>query len=148
MHLIPGFSEQEVSVVHSEDLCRGIFEVLDRGERLGDGVGDGVYFIADAQTLTYSALGDRIANALSRRPPWKLRCPLAGIWAVASINEFVARFRRRPHILNFDKAREAAAGTWTCANEKIASDLSFRCEASVDQRLIETATWYREHAWL
>ena len=46
--------------------------------------------------------------------------------------------------ISIDKAREATAGSWTCSNEKMKSELGFKPQASLDERMREAASWYRE----
>ena len=59
-----------------------------------------------------------------------------------------ARLRGRPYIFNFDKVREARAGSWTCSSQTIRGELGFRPQAPLPDRLRQTADWYRGQNWL
>lgn len=148
IHLIPGFQSQEVSLVHSDDLCNAVLRIAEQGERLGETEGEGVYFVADPTPVRYDRLGELIASTLGRRRVWKLRFPLAGIWAVASVNEAVSRIHGRPHILNFDKGREASAGSWACDSGKFQAAFGDPVALPLADRLTEIAEWYRERGWI
>ena len=64
------------------------------------------------------------------------------------MSEMYARLRRRPHILNLDKAREATAGSWACSSAAIARDVGFAPAKSLPERLQQTAQWYAEQGLL
>ena len=50
--------------------------------------------------------------------------------------------------LNVDKIREALAGDWTCSGLRAQQELGFQPRQSLQQRLNETADWYRSHGWV
>jgi nucleoside-diphosphate-sugar epimerase len=52
--------------------------------------------------------------------------------------------RGQPYIFNFDKAREASAGSWTCSSQAIRSQCGFAPRASLVDRLRQTANWYMQ----
>ena len=54
----------------------------------------------------------------------------------------------RPFLLNFDKMREAVAGSWTCRVDRARDELGFQPEAPLGERLRQTADWYRDNGWL
>ena len=54
---------------------------------------------------------------------------------------------RHPYILNFDKAREALAGDWTCSAQAIRHDLGFTRKLPFVDRLRQTSDWYLRHGW-
>jgi nucleoside-diphosphate-sugar epimerase len=77
-----------------------------------------------------------------------LRTPEWLTWATAGLSEIAGRIRRRPLSFNWDKAREATAGSWTCSSDRAKRELGWSCAADLDARLSETIAWYREHGWL
>ncbi len=70
------------------------------------------------------------------------------IWLVAFVSEMTARIRRRPSIINLDKAREAAAGSCVCSGDKAKNQLGFELKATLEERLSQTAKWYLDQRWL
>lgn len=70
------------------------------------------------------------------------------LWPAAAVAELAARLRGRPYIFNFDKAREAKAGSWTCSSQMIRTELGFAPRAPLAERLRQTADWYRQQQLL
>jgi nucleoside-diphosphate-sugar epimerase len=88
-----------------------------------------------------------VAEALGRRVK-VLPAPPPLIWGVAAMGELVGKIARRPPVLNLDKAREIAAGDWLCSAQAAAEQLGFRPAAPLNERLRQTADWYRREGWL
>lgn len=109
--------------------------------------GQGYYFVNSGPPVTFSELGRLAARALNRRAI-VLRFPAPVVWVVGAAGEAVGRVRRRASFFNWDKAREASAGHWTCSGDKIAAGLGFRPEQGMLARLEETVAWYRQAGWL
>lgn len=154
IHPVPSLTHQRYSLVHASDLSLGLVLAAARGKRLpadnndGADAGQGIYFAASEECPTYAELGPLIAIALGRDRVRVLRSPLTVAWPVAFFSEVFSRVRRKPSILNLDKVREAGAGSWTCSAEAMRRDLGFQVEASLPDRLRETAEWYRREGWL
>jgi len=109
----------------------------------------GYYFVAGHEQPTFAELGQLIGSSLgqTRVAVWgSSRGAL--LWPAAAVAELVARLRGQPYIFNFDKAREAKAGSWTCSAEMIRVELGFSPRASLAERLRQTADWYRKERML
>jgi len=149
IHLVPGYKQHFVSVIHVDDLVTALILAAKSGTRLSaESQTDGLYFAAADETIAYSELGKMIAKALGREKVRILPSPLFMVWALAAINSVLGRLRGKPQLLNLDKAREATAGTWTCSNSKICSELGFAPAFPLAERLKQTVAWYGEHGWL
>jgi nucleoside-diphosphate-sugar epimerase len=107
-----------------------------------------VYYVAESVLPTHADLGRLVAEALGRSSLRVVRVPRAVLWAAAAASEIGGRLRRRPVLMNLDKCREIAAGSWTCDAAKAREQLLFRPGATVVERLRQTAAWYREAQWL
>jgi nucleoside-diphosphate-sugar epimerase len=150
-HWVPGRGRRCYSLLHARDLADFLLLAAEQGERVlasGDGAGRGLYFVAHAQHPSYAELGEMIAGALGRRGLRVIRIPMWMTWMVALFLQGWGRVRGEATLLNFDKAREAAAGSWTCSPEKARGGLGFEPRESLSERLRQTAAWYREHSWL
>lgn len=149
MHLVPGRDAGLYSVIHAADLAAAVWAAAGRGRRLREGDDrTGVYFVAADERFTYGDLGRRVATALGIDRVRVIEAPRAAVWGVAGANQVVAMLRRKPHILGWDKAREATAGGWACDDTVFRQDSDFRPQKGIDERLAETVAWYRARGWL
>jgi nucleoside-diphosphate-sugar epimerase len=195
VHLVPGFVDRQLSVLHVTDLAAALVAAARKGQRLcpvaasgpppashrlrshaqslphgrvaGGGVqasaggipvggtlepegrspSQGYYHIACDEQPTYAELGCRVSVALGRGAV-VLRTPEWLAWVTAAASEMAGRLRRRPLVFNWDKAREAMAGSWICSSDRAKRELGWACTADLDTRLRETIAWYRERGWL
>jgi nucleoside-diphosphate-sugar epimerase len=129
-----------------------------RGERLrgsSDGhtasvqpPGQGYYFVAADERPTYAELGRLVANAVGREKIRIVCAPRALVYTLATGNEVWGRVMRRPRYLNLDRIQEMKAGHWICSSAKAREQLHFAPGASLQDRLTQTADWYKAHGWL
>ena len=149
VHLVPSFRDHDFSLIHADDLAFALTRAAERGSRMKpDDEEAGVYFAADEQTVSYAEFGRMVGRGLGRPRAVVLRTPGALIWTICSANELLSRVRRRAHILNLDKAREATAGAWACSPSRLRHDTGFRCELSLKERIDQTVDWYVREGWL
>jgi nucleoside-diphosphate-sugar epimerase len=155
VHLALGVSRSRYSLIHVNDLVEALILCGQRGTRLEPPVADapagsnGYYFVAGDEQPTFTELGRMIANCLGRQSVRVLRTSGPTLlWMAASLAEIAARLRGTPYIFNFDKAREASAGNWTCSSAAIRGQLGFAPRASIVERLRQTSDWYRQQNML
>jgi nucleoside-diphosphate-sugar epimerase len=154
IHLCPDRGKHRFSLIHAADLARLLILAAERGWRLPGGNatspawGQGVYYAACGEEPTYADLGRMVGEALGRRRVRIWHAPLPLVWSVAAVGEAVGRIIRRPMVLNLDKAREIAAGSWFCSARTATEQLSFAPAAPLPERLRQTADWYRREGWL
>ncbi|MGB7347897.1 MAG: NAD-dependent epimerase/dehydratase family protein [Pirellulaceae bacterium] len=149
IHFNPCWHDNYFSVIHAADLATACVLVGRRGSRLSDDdPAAGIYYPANDQTHSYAQLGRLIGQALGRKGTFVFRIPSPLVWCVAGVNEIFSQVRRHPTIVNWDKAREATAGSWICDNAKLKSDTGFQVSASFEDRIDETVRWYREYGWI
>lgn len=149
VHLVPSLADHKVSVVHASDLAKALLVLANSGRRVAAGHNhDGIYFVAADESPHYAELGRMIGRALGRDRIAVVRNPSVAVWSIAAMNECVSQLRRRPHILNIDKAREATAGSWACSNATLRQHTGFEPAKPLAQRLLQTAQWYLDEGWL
>ncbi len=160
MHLLPGFTRNRYSLIHVTDLVELLIQAACRGERIptevaeavGRGetttLGRGCYFAAHPQQLTYRELGEMVAQAAGVHSMLHILVPIPIVWLIAGAGTLASKWSGSPLYLNWDKAREIAAGSWTCSPQKAMDELGFRATASLLERLTETVHWYRKQNWL
>lgn len=152
LHPSPTLRPTSVSWIHVSDVCAALVKTAEQGSRLSASgevpEGEGVYFATSPETVGYAALGKQIANTLGNRFFFAIPTPGVAVWALAAFNEAASRIRGKQNILNFDKAREATAGSWTCDGSKLSRETDFECQVSLHETLRTSADWYRENGWL
>ncbi|MDE0865767.1 MAG: SDR family NAD(P)-dependent oxidoreductase [Rubripirellula sp.] len=149
-HLIPGFVDHRYSMIHADDLAVALILAADKGRRLTGNVDDdaGIYFATCDEVVTFEDLGRMIGSCVGRPAAWMVRAPMLAIWGLAGCSDVWARICNKPCVLNFDKAKEAAAGSWACSAAKLQRDTGYRPVRSLSERLRQTADWYLEEGWL
>jgi nucleoside-diphosphate-sugar epimerase len=159
VHPVPGYTTRRVGLIHIDDLIEILWRVAQQGERVHAGsphrpaahsshASRGIYLAASPEFPTYMQLGRMIAQALGNRRMLVLPVaePLAWLAAVAS--QGLDRLRHHSGSFNLDKMREAFAGDWTGYTDRIEQELAFRPQYTLQQRLTETANWYRREGWV
>ena len=145
----PGFRRPRMSWIHAVDLAEALIQVANRGRRIAcadDAVGR--YFVAAEERPCLARFGQTISQSLGQRDSLVLHTPHLLFWAAGGAAELFYRVRRRAHVFGLDKAREATAGSWTCDTSAIRRELGCYPARSLQQRVLETAQWYRQHNWL
>ena len=150
IHVTPGLQDYYYSVIHADDLASALILAAERGGRVDRRSQDnaGVYFAACDEVMTYSDLGRLIGDCMGRSRTRVLRMPMFMIWGAAFTADLWALLRRQPAILNLDKAKEAAGGSWVCSSGKLCNETGFTPAASLEERLRQTADWYIQENWL
>jgi nucleoside-diphosphate-sugar epimerase len=155
MHVIPSFRRRRYSLVYGGDVAEALVLAARGGRRLVPlsdpdyAQAPGYYFLSDdSQRPSYRELGAMIGRALGHRFTIPLVTTPPVAWLAAGVNEAVSRLRGKPSFFSFDKMREATAGSWICTSQRAHEELGFRISAPLEQRLEESARWYRQHGWL
>ncbi|MCA9263538.1 MAG: SDR family NAD(P)-dependent oxidoreductase [Planctomycetales bacterium] len=155
IHVAPQLVPRHFSIIHVSDLVDLIVRVAADGERCkvagnDDATtrGQGVYFAECGERPRFGQLGRMIGRALGRRRTLVVPVARPILWSVAVAAEISARVRQRPARLSWDKAREASSGPWICSAEKAMTQLGFCPPHTLQERLEQTAAWYRAHGWL
>ncbi len=158
VHAVPGYTPRRVALIYCDDLLEILMRVASRGERvpanrhvpenLDDGLGRGIYHATVPEQPFYAELGRMIARAVNSRQTLVLPFAEPFIWLIALGNQLINAAYGRSDSLNVDKIREALAGEWTSSAEPVRRELGFQPPRSLQQRLNETARWYREQGWI
>ncbi|WP_319543133.1 NAD(P)-dependent oxidoreductase [uncultured Pseudodesulfovibrio sp.] len=141
----PGSKNTLMSIVHVEDLVRGIAAL---GESLLSGKDEGgkAYFIS-GQTASWQEIGDAIGQAVGRRQH-VLSIPLWAIGAVAAINGVLARLGLPTSHLLPDKYSEACQPGWVCSDKRARTDLDYAPRVGLEEGMRSTVQWCREQGLL
>ncbi len=154
VHVVPSWRTHWFSLIHADDLLQAMILAAQRGKRIvadpcdGAAAARGCYFVRAERDLTFSDLGRMIGAALDHRRTLVLRVGPFGVWTVALAATAFSQLRGQAWYFNLDKAHEARAGSWTCSSDAAGRELGFAVAAPLEDRLRQTAQWYREHGWL
>lgn len=144
LHLLMGFRDPPLSLLHVTDLVTMAVDAADRGRRLDGGTdGNGLYHACDdREHPTYAALGRRIAAALGRSVV-VLPLPLVLALPTSAVVAACWNLLGQASIVSPDKLREATVPSWAASAARARVDLDFTPQATLDTRLRETADWLR-----
>lgn len=153
LHFVVGFQTPRLSLIHVADLVDLTLRAATAGETLahhpdGDYSPRGYYLACDDHDHpTYWQFGQRVAAALGHGvfvwPLWRWVGRTVGI-----ASQTLFRPSGQGNILSLDKIREATVWSWACSAAKARDGLGFAPQRSLDERLRDTAEWFREHGWL
>lgn len=148
VHVVCGPGEPRVSLIAVADLVDCLILAALRGERLVHGTANqGLYFAASHDVSTVE-LGLAMARALGSPAPRVVRLPDWSMQGLGVAGDIVSRMRQQAGWVGRDKVRDLLAGAWTCSAAKARQQLGWVHAASLDDRLRETAQWYRDARWL
>jgi nucleoside-diphosphate-sugar epimerase len=140
--LLPFGGRQALSLVYGPDVAEAVRQCLGREEAVGK-----TYHVAADPPSTVAQFVYAVAAVMDRKvravsvPKW--------IFHIACVlQDWISRWRRRPHALNRQKWPELRATGWVCATDRIRDDFGFVAPTSLAEGLTRTAAWYTGQAWL
>ncbi len=140
--ILPVFNpESRISLIHVQDLVRGVINAAEKG-RAGES-----YFLTHPASVAARDLPQLFGDALGRKVR-ALKVPVPVLKAAAAVSETLGRNTGRIPVFNRDKVNELTAAGWVCGWEKAQRDVGFQAELNIEQGLLQTADWYRDHKWL
>lgn len=155
IYTIPRAHSTKVSVIHARDLANLMVQAARMGERIEhesqttEPLGQGLYYAADEEQLTLGELFGRVAEAMSEKQATIISLPIGFAWIATGTRVGWARLRgRSPGIVNFDKIRSFAAGSYTCSSEKALQQLGFKPAQPLSDRINQTVDWYQAQGWI
>jgi len=143
LHMMPTLRSYRFSLIHAADLSNAMLLVARKGNRISpDHLDQGIYFASAEEHPTYAEYGRMIGESMGI----KLVVPFPNlpttIWLMGAASELYSRISGRSQILNWDKTREALAGSWACSAERLNTEVGFRTEMPLADRLSQTVRWY------
>ncbi len=155
LYTVPRAHTTLLNLIHARDLAVLLVLAAEKGERIQpDGhatepAGQGLYYAADKERMTLGEVVGNVAQAITRNRIRIFSLPIGFAWIMAGASEAWARIRgQSPGIVNLDKVRSFAAGSFTCSPDKSARQLGFSPSHSLSERLDQTVAWYQEQGWL
>jgi len=149
LHMLPTMRDYRFSMIHAADLSNAMMLVAEKGQRISSHDSEeGIFYAAAEENPTYGAYGRMIGKAMGIE--WVLPWPNlpTTIWLIGAFSEAYARVSGRPQIMNWDKTREALAGSWACSAARLSSEVGYQTEMPLAERLSQTVRWYVDHGHL
>ncbi len=151
----PGWRDKIYSWIHAEDLVDLLLRIVERGERLrtdsfqkdGEHSGHGVYFASTDEGRPLSEVGKEIGRSLGRKKTRAFHCPPVAVWGVSTYYETLKRVTGNPQPFDWAKAAESFHH-WRCSPEKAQRQLGFEPLKPFEDRMDQTAVWYKENGLL
>jgi len=134
--------ERRVSIVHGEDLARGVLAALVTPAAAGR-----TYHFANTESHSLNDLLQRVAAAVGGRTV-RVAVPSVAVRAAGVVAEEIARVRGTIPTFSRDKVREFLAPGWECDASRARDELGWVPVHAIDDGLRSTAAWYREHGWI
>lgn len=149
LHMLPTLRDHLYSFIHGTDLAHAMILVGAEGRPINDSNrSDGIYGAAAEQNPTYGDYGRMIGKAMGIQRVLVLPSLPMTIRVIGAGSECFARVTGRAQIMNWDKTREALAGSWSCSPAKLQRELGFQTEHPMLRRLRQTVRWYVKNGHL
>lgn len=111
--VVPGSAETRFSFIYLYDLAACIEKALYAGLPSGK-----KYYVCENSTFQWGEFIEHMAMEMKVKRPKMISLPPAALYAAGFIYEIISYLASAEPVLNRDKAREAAAGKWTCSPAK------------------------------
>ncbi len=138
-----GFDEKYISLVHAEDLARGIVDAAEAPNTIGE-----AYFVSSEEFYTWDQVTQATLKAMHKKFALTLNLPHPLVMGIAGVSEFFGRFSKKPPVLNYEKGIDITQRYWICSVEKANRDFGYRQQVSLEEGVNKTVVWYKEHSWL
>jgi nucleoside-diphosphate-sugar epimerase len=137
-----GFDKKYVSLIHSDDLTRGMIEAAESSNTI-----DETYFISSEEFYTWDKVIPEIGKAFGKNI-LKLKIPHAVVLGLAGVSEFFGKFSKKPPVFNYEKGIDFIQSYWTCSVDKAKKDFGYSQKMSLEDGIKDTVRWYQENKWL
>jgi dihydroflavonol-4-reductase len=138
----PGAPSRRFSLIHVDDLADACIKAAEVNTPSGE-----IYYISRPEAYEWQDFGNAISRALEKRfvcipfPPWiALAAGMAGdLWSLST---------GRLATVNSQKVKELLQPGWLCDSSKAKSNLGFSPIINLENGVLETSNWYRDHGFL
>ncbi|MBD3384013.1 NAD-dependent epimerase/dehydratase family protein [candidate division KSB1 bacterium] len=137
-----GDGRQKISLVHVDDLIRGLRLAAESREANGK-----VFFICDDGEYDWLTIGKLLSRILNKKTI-TLHIPYRLLDLVSFLQIGWFRLQGKPALLNRDKVREMKQSSWLCSNRRAKQVLGFRPRIDLEEGLRDTAEWYKSENWI
>jgi len=138
-----GLKPKYLSLIHSEDLSRGIVESAFSDASVGE-----TYFISSEKFYTWDYLIPLMSRMLNKKFVLKVKLPHFLVLTIAGLSEFFGKFSKKPPVFNYEKGIDFIQDYWICSIDKAKKDFGFKQKVSIEEGMKNTVDWYKKNKWL
>ena len=156
----PGWTPFRYSMIHVDDLVRGMIHVASQPEVLtnpGPSTSDvispaparpGLVHLSQSPPMTFPETARVVRDLFGGGAVRTVGLPKSLCWLLAGTNSLAASLLRIRPLLNLDKMREAMAGEWMADSTHLTEELGFEFPHTLEERIRQTAEGYQRRKWL
>jgi nucleoside-diphosphate-sugar epimerase len=138
-----GTGEKYLSLIHVEDLVRGIVLAgLAPGQERRE-----VFFLSGDGVFTWSEVFGAMAEDLGKKP-FRIAIPSVALTGLAAAYSAASWALQKSFPLNLDKLRELRRDYWICSNDRAKRVLGFQPRWNMRQGVTHTISWYKQNGWV
>ncbi len=138
-----GFDEKYVSLIHSEDLSRGIIEAAESQTTLGK-----TYFVSSDEFYTWGRIYNAMKEAFGKKLLLSLKLPHPLVLGAGRISELFGKLSPKPPVFNYEKGIDFIQPYWICSTESAHKDFNYSQQVSLEEGVKITIDWYKKMKWL
>ena len=131
---------QQLSLVHVEDLARGLACAAETEGR-------GLYYMTDGMIHTWESVLDNVSRAVGNKTKTIAIAPFVadGLSRLEVLR--ASLFSSKP-LLTPDRIIELSQASWTCDDTRARLDIDYESSIALPDGMRSTAEWYKKQGWL
>ncbi len=135
-------SEPALSLVHVDDLVRGMIDAAEHPETSGE-----TFFLGSEAFYSWQQIKEATTDALDS---WAVTVPVPGplIQAIGAVVELGGKLLGQYPPLNREKAREIRNACTMCSIHKARRAFAYNPSVPLDRGIRQTIEWYKSEGWL
>lgn len=137
-----GFRPKWLSLVHIQDLARGIVDALESETTIGD-----TYFIGSDEFYNWQQIGMTTAAVIGHRA-FPIVIPHMLVLGIAGLSGLIGHMQGKAPVLDYHKGRDIIQQYWICSCQKARADFGYRQQVTLEDGIAETVGWYTSIGWL
>jgi nucleoside-diphosphate-sugar epimerase len=138
-----GWTKQDLSFIHVDDLVEGIWQVCLRFSRKSN-IGINTYFLGAQETITDTELLKLTSKITRNREPLIIRVPIFLLKLMAKIVNASSHLSLKLPNLSGDRVKELVARRWVISSGKFEKEFSWSPRLGLFDALSDTCSWYAQ----
>lgn len=140
---IMGFDNKRMSLIHVNDLVRGIYELCQTEKTISQ-----TYYLTSKEFYSWLDIIRATKKALNK--PFLVPIPLPHFIILLNgyVSTFIGNIRKKPPVFDREKAKNFTQRHWICSHKKAVNDFQFEQQISLQEGIQQTMDWYKNNGWL